>query len=188
MKREKIGYVMLCFSLVLIVSGGFSSFLTGLHDDRVEVLRRMEDVNAEFEGFNTNVSIFEEYRDNLYNEVLGNVYYETMYQNDKDVKSTLSTYESIVDELEKSTKKLDVLCKNIYYPKSDTNHKCVTYKNIFEQVVNYFVTDIYIYNDNVKKYNEYQENYNKDLIVMGYNIEMDYIDYNNDGVFDGRED
>ena len=188
MKTQKIGYLLLCLSLVLIISGGFSSFLSGLEKDREEVMRRMEDVDAEFEGFNTNTGIFEEYRDNLYTEVLGNVYYETMHDTDESVKSTLSSYESIVDELGKSAKKLDVLCKNIYYPKSNKTHKCATYKSIYEQVVNYFVTDINTYNDNVLKYNEYQENINKELLVEEYHTKKQYIDYNDDGAFDGRED
>ena len=188
MKTQKVGYLLLCLSLVLIISGGFSSFLSGLESDRREVMRRMEDVNAEFEGFNTNTSIFEEYRDNLYNDVLGNVYYETMHDTDKEVKETLSTYESIVDELGKSAKKLDALCKNIYYPKSNTNHHCATYKSIYEQVVNYFITDIITYNDNVLKYNDYQENINQELLVEEYHTKKEFIDYNGDGEFDGRED
>ena len=66
MNIRKLAYGFLCLSLVLIISGGFSSFLVGLKEDHQEVLRRMADVEGIFEGFSTNTSLFEDYRDELY--------------------------------------------------------------------------------------------------------------------------
>lgn len=188
MNIRKIAYGILCVGLVLLVSGCFSSFLISLQKDRSEVLRRMDDVGVEFETFSTNTSIFEEVRDELYNDVLGNVYYDTMFETDDTVKNKLSNYENLVDELDKNTKKLDKLCSNVYYPDSDINNKCVNYKSIYEQVINYFVTDINVYNDNVKKYNDYQKKNNSALSVKKYNTDKKFIDYNGDNVFDGKEE
>ena len=185
---NKLAYGILCVGLILLISGCFSSFLISLQNDRNEVLRRMDDVGAEFEAFSANTSIFEDYRDELYNEVLGNVYYDTMFYTDDNVKNKLSNFENLVDELEKSTKKLDKLCGNVYYPKSDVNNKCSNYKSIYEQVVNYFVTDIKVYNDNVNKYNDYQKSINGVLLVEEYKTDKKYIDYNGDNIFDGKEE
>jgi len=188
MNTRKLAYLFLSISLVMIVAGSFSSFLIGLREDHQEVLRRMEDVGGIFEGFSTNTTLFEDYRDELYTEVLGNVYYDTMYKSDETVKGKLNEYEAIVDSIKKDTKKLDSLCKKVYYPDNEVNKMCINYKSIYEQVVNYYVTDIHTYNDNVEKYNAYQDTIKKDLKIRKYHTDYDYIDYNGDKIFDGKEE
>lgn len=188
MNTRKLAYLFLSISLVMIVAGSFSSFLIGLREDHQRVLRRMDDVSGIFEGFSTNTTMFEDYRDELYTEVLGNVYYDTMYKTDETVKGKLNEYEAIVDGIKKDTKKLDSLCKHVYYPDSEVNKMCTNYKSIYEQVVNYYVTDIHTYNDNVEKYNAYQDTIKKDLKIRKYHTEYDYIDYNGDNIFDGKEE
>ena len=188
MNTRKLAYLFLSISLVMIVAGSFSSFLIGLREDHQRVLRRMDDVSGIFEGFSTNTTMFEDYRDELYTEVLGNVYYDTMYKTDETVKGKLNEYEAIVDGIKKDTKKLDSLCKHVYYPDSEVNKMCINYKSIYEQVVNYYVTDIHTYNDNVEKYNAYQDTIKKDLKIKKYHTEYDYIDYNGDKIFDGIEE
>ena len=188
MNTRKLAYLFLSISLVMIVAGSFSSFLIGLREDHQRVLRRMDDVSGIFEGFSTNTTMFEDYRDELYTEVLGNVYYDTMYKTDETVKGKLNEYEAIVDGIKKDTKKLDSLCKHVYYPDSEVNKMCINYKSIYEQVVNYYVTDIHTYNDNVEKYNAYQDTIKKDLKIKKYHTEYDYIDYNGDKIFDGKEE
>ena len=185
---RKIEYALFGIGLVLLISGGFSSFLLGLKSDHSEVLRRMDDVSGVFESFSTNTTVFEEFRDELYNDVLGNVYYETMFLTDSTVKQKLKDYEKIVDLVEKDTKQMDKLCGNVYYPDVEANNKCMNYKSIYEQVVNYFITDIKIYNENVDKYNQYQESINSNMIVKKYNTNRKYIDYNGDKIFDGKEE
>ena len=75
----------------------------------------------------------------------------------------------------------------MYYPDGVINSKCNNYKAIYEQVVNYYVTDIKNYNNNIKKYNEYQKSINSNLILNIYKTDKDYIDYNEDKIFDGKE-
>ena len=187
MNYKKIAMSMMTLSFILIVSGGVSSFVIGLKQDKEEILKRINNVNDEFEVFSANTSVFEKFRDDLYNIVLSNVYYDTMYDEDKIVKNKLSNYENLVDELTKNTRKLDKLCTDVYYPDSKVNTKCNNYRSIYEQVVNYFVRDINVYNGNVKKYNEYQKNNNSGLRVDKYKTSKKYIDYNNDNEYDGKE-
>ena len=187
MNKRKLGYLLLSLSLILLIAGGFSAFLSNLKADHQMVLRRMDDVSSVFEGFSTRTTIFEDYRDELYTEVLGNVYYETMYDTDISVKERLVEYEGIVQKIEEDAEKLDSLC-NVYYPQSDVNNMCINYKSIYEQVVNYFVTDIKIYNENVDKFNEYQKKNQMDLFVKKYQTKYKYIDYNGDHEFDGKEE
>ena len=188
MNYKKIAYCLMTISFVMIISGGVSSFLIGLKADKEETYKRISVVNHEFEVFNTNTTAFETFRDELYNSVLSSVYFDTMYKEDEVIKNKLSNYENLVDELDKNVKKLDGLCDNVYYPESDTNTKCSNYKSIYEQVINYFVTDIKLYNKNVNKYNKYQNSKNTKLSIQKYSTKRIYIDYNNDGKFDGKEE
>ena len=188
MKARTIGYILLIISLIMIVSGGVSSFLIGLKADKDLTYRMMDDVSTEFESFSTFTTLFEEERDNLYVNVLSNASYDTMYANDANIKMQLSNYEGLVDELGRKVVVLDKLCDDVYYPDGQVNNKCGNYKSIYEQVVNYFIGDINVYNTNVDKYNQYQLGTGSTLAINKYETTKDYIDYNNDKKFDGKEE
>ena len=188
MNGKRIAHILMTLSFIMIMSGGVSSFVMGLKADKLETQKRIDVVNNEFEVLSTNTTIFENVRDELYTKVLSNVYYDTFYNDDEKVKEKLSNYENLVDELEKTVFKLDSLCKDVYYPDMETNTKCSNYKSIYEQVNNYFISDIAVYNKNVNKYNKDQESKNSNLIIKPYKTKRDYIDYNGDKKYDGKED
>ena len=89
-----------------------------------------------------------------------------------------NTKEEIINVL-----KLNKLCDDVYYPDSNTNNKCSNYKVIYEQVVNYFVSDIANYNKNVKQCNKSIT----DNKISIYKTNKKYIDYNNDKKYDGKD-
>lgn len=188
MNYRKIAFAIMTLSFVMIMSGGVSSFVLGLKADRRETYNRMNDVSDTFEIFSTNTSVFESFRDELYVNILENIYYDTMYNDDASVKNKLSNYENLVDELEKNTLNLNKLCDDVYYPDGNVNNKCSNYRSIYEQVVNYFVSDIKVYNRNVKKYNDYQASIGSNLVIKEYKTTKGYIDYNGDKKFDGKEE
>ena len=188
MKVRAIGYILLVISLVMIVSGGVTSFLLGLRADKELTYQRMEDVSLTFEDFSTTISLFEERRDQLYTSTLSNVSYDFMLSNDSTIKTSLSNYEAMVDEIGKQVISLDGLCDDVYYPDGAVNNKCSNYKSIYEQVVNYFVDDIKTYNLNVDKFNQYQAGIGSTVTISKYESTKDYIDYNNDKQFDGKEE
>lgn len=186
MKRNFPIY-LLCFGLVLIFSGAVSIFILNLRADQATVLKRMGTVCDDFEEFSTYVSIFEEERDSLYSEVLSNLYYDNMFVTDEPVKERLEKYENLVKEVDKKRESLDNLCSDVYYPDSSVNSKCNNYKSIYEQVVNYFVTDINFYNKSVEDYNAYIKTLNG-ATIKKYETKFKFIDYNGDGKKDGSEE
>lgn len=188
MNGKKIGYVLLTISLVMIISGGVSSFLIGLNEDRELTFRRMDDVSSKFEDFSTMTTLFEDKREILYSSVIGNTYYDSMLLNDTSSKASLKDYELMVDEISRLVSSLDKLCDDVYYPDGDVNNKCINYKGIYEQVVNYFVGDIKAYNNNVLKFNQYQASLQSNAKILEYETTKDYIDYNKDKQFDGKEE
>ena len=186
MKGKRVAFVCLMLSLVLLISGGVTSFLVSLKEDRELTLKRMVVVNDEFEDFSDSTTAFEAYRDELYNNVLGSLFYDTLGNDDANIKNVLSNYEAMVDSLEKKAKSLDDLCKNVYYPDSSVNSKCNNYKAIFEQVNNFFIGDIAIYNKNIDSFNTFQLSNGSTVQLQYYTTSKKYVDYNGDGTFDGK--
>ena len=185
---KKLATFLCVAGFVLIISGFFSIYLNGLKVDREKVLTRMGDVSSEYEKFNTNVSLFGDYREELHGNIFENLYFETMFEKDSQYKKELKKYEEMVDEIKLSVNVLDDLCDNVYYPKSDVNNMCRNYKTMYEQVNNYFVYDINDYNEQVKKYNEYINTNNLLTTIRKYDSNKKYIDYNGDKKFDGKEE
>lgn len=188
MNMRKIAFTLMTFSFILIISGGVSSFVMGLKKDREVTFKRQDDVNNTFEVFSTNTTIFENVRDELYNDVLGVFVLDSMYSEDKEIKEKLSNYEHLVDELKSSTDELERLCTGMIYPDNVANSRCNNYKSIYEQVNNYFVSDIEIYNQNIKKYNDYQISNNTLYRIREYDTNKTFIDYNQDNHFEGKEE
>lgn len=186
MNYRKIGYALLTLSLILIISGGFSTFLVGLREDKENTLNLMKVVDDEFETFSANTSVFENFREDLYEDVLGGVVCDQLIQKNNDITNKFSNYENLVDELNKGVVKLDKLCKDVYYPNSSTNSKCSNYKNIYEQVNNYFVGDVNVYNKNIVSCNKNITDSN--LLIKEYKTKKEYIDYNNDKKYEGKEE
>ena len=184
MKGKKFAIILFIIGFILLISGGVASFLFSLKEDRALTLERMVVVNDEFEEFSTSTTAFEAYRDELYNNVLSSLFYDTLGADDANIKNVLSNYEAMVDALEKKADSLNNLCADVYYPDSSVNSKCNNYKAIFEQVNNFFVGDINVYNKNIDSYNAYVAGWGAPL--AHYESKRDYVDYNDDKAFDGK--
>ncbi len=183
-KTKKFGFVMLTLSIMMIIAGTVSSFVVSLKADQEATQKKVVVVKDAFEEFNASVTAFETTRDTLYTESLGNLYYDTLAANDAILKEKLNNYESIVDDVVKHVNVMDGLCNDVYYPDSDANSKCSNYKLIYEQVANYFMEDIKLYNTAIKTFNTQPAGIANPLIE--YKTNKKYVDYNKDKVFEGR--
>lgn len=188
MNRVKSFAVFLfAFSIMMIISGTVGTFIVSLKQDQELTQARMIVVNDTFEDFNMGVSAYELERDNLYTEVLGNLFYDTLMNEDANLKNKLSNYEGIVDQVISNVTEMDNLCKDVYYPDGDVNNKCKNYKIIYEQVANYFIDDIKLYNSTIKEFNMQQVTLGTNIVLEEYKTSKNYVDYNNDGVYEGKE-
>ena len=187
MKSKKFAVALLMVSIVMIISGTVCAFVVSLKADREATQARMVVVKDEFESFNKSVTTFEEAREELYTQYLGNVFYDTLANDDVMLKERMSNYESVVDGIATQVKTMNGLCKDVYYPDSSVNSKCSDYKLVYEQVINYFVGDVDVYNNTIKTFNEQQAAVGSTLALIEYKTNKKYVDYNKDGAFDGKE-
>lgn len=186
-KVKSFAVFLFAVSIIMIISGTVSTFIVSLKQDQELTQARMIVVNDTFEEFNAGVSAFELERDSLYTEALGNLYYDTLMNEDVNLKNKLNNYEGIVDEIITKVGEMDNLCKDVYYPDSEVNNKCKNYKIIYEQVANYFVDDLKLYNSTISEFNTQQTSLGSNVVLGEYKTTKSYVDYNNDGVFEGKE-
>ena len=180
--NKKVIYFLFGIGILMLFSGCFSNYINSLRNDHEKVNQRMKIVETDYKALTDNINTFTETRDNLYSKYLERVDYTTFYRDNNIINSTISNYETIVDEINDKVKSLDNLCKDAYFSSSDTNEKCSNYKLLYEQVNNYFVSDI-------KKYNTIVQDYNMNNVknVNVYTLSRKYIDYNKDKTFDGKK-
>lgn len=183
--------VKILFSLgfIFIVLGLISTFTLGFKHDKQEVSKRMKLVNSAYETFKTEVKDFTTTRDDLYDNVFSELYFETLNLTINNCLKELEKYEQQLDEIEKVALKLQENCQDIYFPDKEANNKCQTFATSYEEIVNYFVNDIKQVNDNIKKYNTYNQENNTGIApLQEYSTTKKYIDFNKDKKYEGKED
>lgn len=183
--------VKILFSLgvFFIIVGLITNFTISFNADKEEVSIRMKQVNQTYQVFKREANVFSNTRDNLYDNVFSELYFENLNLSINNCLIELEKYEQKLDEMGKIAEELKNSCGNIYFPESDINSKCQTYALSYEEMVNYFMNDIVQVNQNIEQYNKYNEE-NKTGIapIQKYNTTKKYIDFNNDKEYAGKED
>lgn len=185
-KSAKILFIV---GITLTITGLITNFTFGLKQDKQEVNKRMKVVNSTYETFKDSAKEFSTTRDNLYDNVFSELYFETLNLTISNCLTELTKYEQKLDEITPVAEKLKKNCQDIYFPSSDTNTKCQTYALSYEEMVNYFVNDVKQVNDNIEKYNEHNIENNTGIApLQKYNTTKKYIDFNEDKEYSGKED
>ena len=185
---KKLSVILFIMGFLLIFSGLGVGFIADLNKDREATLLRMEDVKNEYRNFSNSVDSFNDIRNSLYLTVFEDVYFDTMASNDMTVKQTFADYETSVNSVSETVKKLSGLCGDIYFFNDSVNEKCSSFSSVYEQIVNAFVTDVRLYNNNILQYNQYQSDLGTNNVLEDYITEKKYIDYNNDKEYEGKEE
>ena len=155
-------------------------FITNIKEDQQQLNNNISKINKDYAEFKKDIEEVNKTRDELHKNILDTVYYESFESSENEYKKALYNYENLKGYCE----------IGIYYSSSDANSKCNAFNLGYEQLINTFVDDINMYNNNVKKYNswldEQQNTTSKKL--EGYKTKKTYIDYNKDGEYSGKED
>ena len=117
-----------------------------------------------------------------YNEKISNFILDKYKEEHEEYLKLLNSYNEVITNIDKSINALSDNC-NIIYKDSNTNKICSNYKQTYEKLINIYISDIKNYNNNITKYNEYKN----DNIELYKAIYDEYIDYNNDNTYEGRD-
>ena len=100
----------------------------------------------------------------------------------------METHKQNLENIENNSEKLKENCV-VKFADPNVNSKCTIFKSTYEAANNYYISDIKDYNKTVEEYNEWAEKNNKEkLNKIKLTIYKDYIDYDEDGEYFGKEE
>ncbi len=191
-KKKKRIKILILIGITCVIWGFILMFINSVKKDQKAMNARMDTILKSYDNFSKKIEEYNTTRDTLHKEFLDKVYYETLEQQDVEFKNKLKNYEELVSNISVSTKdNLRKYCEeDIYYSSSEVNSKCAAFKQAYETMVNSFVDDINTYNNNLVQYNAWLDSTGKteNIKLEGYQTKKQYIDYNKDGEYSGRDE
>ena len=181
-----IGIVMI---IIVILGVLVSIWVEDLKKDQEKTKETMKIVQASYNDFNNRVEEFSNIRNKFY-EYKDGLYLETLGKNSDEWNNFIKEYADIITEIDSKAKNLKKNC-DVKYGDVDTNNKCTQFKANYEAANNYYISDIVLYNELVDEYNKWnEENGGKYAEVKKgtFPVYKDYIDYDKDGEYFGKEE
>ena len=78
---------------------------------------------------------------------------------------------------------------NVLYPEVEVNNKCEDFILSYEEATNTYITDVKRYNKYIEEYNKWlQSTSSSDPLLEKITLEMEYLDYNGDREYLGKEE
>ncbi len=185
MKKNKV--IIISISVVAILLVLITFFVISIRRDKLETKKVMNTIVKKYDGFEKKVLKFNEVRDEVYTTIFSDTYYDAIGSSYSDNNNKIKKLEETVDEMEKSASQLKKYCKNAYYSDSEVNKKCSSFKSLYEEVINSFVSDIDKYNKVLDNYNTYIKETGGTETLEKYSTKNKYIDFDGDKEFVGKE-
>ena len=181
-----IGIVIVIIAIIFI---GAWIWFSGLKEDRAATQEKMNKILEAYPNFNQAVNDFSNLRNQFYT-YKEDLYLETLRDNAEVWNTFMSNYAGSIQKVEENAKALKENC-NIEYGDVKVSTKCTNFKANYEAAMNYYISDVNLYNQMVSEYEKYNTenggqypNVNKAEHV----IYKDYIDYDEDGEYFGKEE
>ena len=193
MKKNKKGIITVLIILIILVALGLIiyNFYKGYKEDKAKTNELINNINNGYNDFVAGLNDINNKRETVYTNIFKETYYTDMQNNIDSWNTMIDEYSKTIASLDNSSKYLKDNCLNIKFYHSEINPKCASFVENYEMVINYYITDIEIYNKNIDSYNIWANENDEDsyTIIDKFvnNNYTEYIDFNNDGVFLGKE-
>lgn len=186
MKKKVIITIVTVIIISLIIFGVYK-FISGFKKDKELTLEKANEIVEAYNKFNESVLTFVKERDNIYT-LRENTYLIDFSKNVNGWNKLMETHKANLENIEKNSKKLKENCI-VTFANPNVNSKCTIFKSTYEAANNYYISDIKNYNKTVDEYNEWAEKNNKEkLNKIELTVHKDYIDYDKDGEYFGKEE
>lgn len=181
-----IGIVIIIIAIIFIAAW---IWVDGLKEDRAATQAKMDEILEAYPNFNKAVDEFSNLRNQFYG-YKEDLYLETLRDNAEAWNTFMAGYANGIQKVEDTAKVLKEDCQSEY---GDVNvsSKCTTFKANYEAAMNYYISDVKMYNQMVDEYDKYNaQNGNKYPTVNEgkFPVYTDYIDYDKDGEYFGKEE
>lgn len=180
-----IGVVILVTAIIFI---GAWVWFSGLKEDRAATQAKMDKILEAYPTFNQMVNDFSNLRNQFYS-YKEDLYLETLRDNAEAWNTFMSNYADGIQKVEDSAQVLKENC-DLEYGDVKVSTKCTNFKVNYEAAMNYYISDVKLYNQMVSEYEKYNTEGGGKYPVVNkaeYKIYEDYIDYDKDGEYFGKE-
>ena len=175
-KSILIGIILIIFIAFVVI------FILTTRKDKLETERNMENIKKNYNLLTNSVNKYNEIR-TKYGEMSSVLLMDKYEESHEEYTKLLSDYNKVMKDIDTYITNISFRCKH-NYSDSEVNKVCDNYQELYEKLVNLYINDINNYNKFIDKYNEYK---NTELEKIEL-VHKDYIDYNNDNVYEGREE
>lgn len=174
--KTKLPLIIILLSVIIISIGVIFAILNDKEKTLDENAVIIRDNYAELStNVTNNILIRKEVLDKI-NNFSNNNYADTR----EEYIELLNKYNENVTKIDTNIEIMDSKC-DIQYEDNTINILCRSYADLYEEVINIYITSINNYNDEVRKYNiRNNTNYESHNI-----LHKDYIDINKDGTYQG---
>lgn len=186
MKKKWIIISIIILLIVGVVIGG-TIFIKDFNEDKKKTLAIMEEIKIKYKDFSPLVENFSEARANFYTAKEDLFFLESIDSNRESINTLINDYNALVMNVHTSSTYLQENC-NRKYSSSSVNNTCNLFKQGYEAVMNYYITDIGVYNTLVKEYNTWITENSltvEPLTEQQFSLYENYIDYDKDGSYLG---
>ena len=171
--------IILIISIILVVIIIMTILIMGIINDKKKTNENMELIKNNYELLSTNVNEYNQIRSDLSNK-LNNFIYEDYNKEHDSYVEILNKYNNNISLIDENVKVIKDKC-NVIYSDISINKICDSYGLLYEKLINLYVIDLNNYNNKISSYNEYK----KAEISLFDMIHSEYIDYNDDGKYEG---
>ena len=181
--------LLILLGFILIIAGIVAYIIISYNSDQADIKKRMSEVETGYNTFREDSDKFNDIRDDIYNSVMQDMYYETLKNNDSTYKNLFQEYKSILESIDKDYDDVKDNCINVIYPDVGTNNKCEALISGYEEIVNLYVSDVNSYNNSITSYNNWlKTNNSTDTPLELVKLDRDYIDVNGDREYNGKKE
>lgn len=187
MKKKVIIITSISLIILAAIIIGFILFIKDFNKDKEQTLKIMDEIKIRYNEFSPIVEKFSNERTNFYTSKEELFFLESVDANKETIRTMLTNYKQIVIDMHDSSKYLQENCKRKYSSFS-VNNTCDLFKQGYESVINYYLTDIEMYNRFVDEYNNWLTSNSIALEAMTkeeLSLYNSYIDYDGDGSYLG---
>lgn len=185
-KKSKILIGCLIIVLLILLGIFIYNFVKNMEEDKKETLKTMEIIKEKYKTFSPMVEEFTKKRAAFYAMKDEKFYLENIEENQEEILNFMTEYENFVLNVHKQNDYLEKNCQR-KYSDNRVNNTCNLFKQGYEAVMNYYMTDLKVYNEFVGSYNTWakENNIENALDIKSFSLYTSYIDYDKDGSYLG---
>lgn len=182
-KNEKKSIkIVIIFGILILIIGLISILIANIMKEKKESTKNMEIIEYNYTELIANVSEYNQIRSDLSNK-LNNFIYDNYLSEHESYVELLTKYNNNIKEIDKNISNINERC-NVIYKDLSINKICDSYQITYEKLINLYVADLINYNNKITSYNEYNDGEDISLFEL---VHKDYIDYNKDNVYEGKD-